>query len=411
MQKSMVLWTTVLLVLSVTFLAATASAKSILDILREKGILSEEEYKQAVEEAREQEKKAVQAATEEGKKASKLPDWLNRISFFGDLRFRYEGIWNAALTDTVSNPDRNRFRIRARLGTGIDATEEVQGRLRLVSGDINDPISTNQTLTDLFTRKPINLDCTYITLAPWKTLGLDKLTGSTKPRFSVLFGKQPIPTFVPGRSELVLDSDLSPEGITEIFTVWDQSDGLLRTVKVTAVQWMIKEFGSENATNLFNDTEAWMFGGQIQAEFALTPDSKCYKWCTKLTVAVADYGFTQQDVIARERNSNSSLSMTNNVTFFSGATRGGAPVSPSSCASPFTAPGCISGFVSGFNILNAGAQLDILTPWKQWPLTFAVDYAHNLQAKTNDDDAVWLTASVGRTSNKRDFRFTFYFAY
>ena len=58
MHKHMALWTTVLLLLSVTFLAATASAKSVLDILREKGILSEEEYKQAVEEAREQEKKA-----------------------------------------------------------------------------------------------------------------------------------------------------------------------------------------------------------------------------------------------------------------------------------------------------------------------------------------------------------------
>src|SRR5262249_55939821 len=148
MHRHMALWATVLLLLSVTFLAATASAKSVLDILREKGILSEEEYKQAVEEEREQEKKAVQAATEEGKKASKLPDWLNRISFFGDIRFRYEGIWNASLTNTVDNPDRNRFRIRARLGTGMDATEEVQERVRLVSGDLNEPISTNETISN-----------------------------------------------------------------------------------------------------------------------------------------------------------------------------------------------------------------------------------------------------------------------
>ena len=177
MHMRMVLWVTVVLLLNVTLLAATASAKSVLDILREKGVLSEEEYKQAVEEEREQEKKAVQKATEEAKKESKLPDWLNRISLFGDLRFRYEGIWNADLTNNTENPDRNRFRIRARLGTGIDVSEEAQGRLRLVSGDINDPISTNQTLTDLFTRKPINLDWAYITLSPWKTLGLDKLTG------------------------------------------------------------------------------------------------------------------------------------------------------------------------------------------------------------------------------------------
>ena len=405
MHKHMALWATVLLLLSVTFLAATASAKSVLDILREKGILSEEEYKQAVEEAREQEKKAVQAATEEGKKASKLPDWLNRISFFGDIRFRYEGIWNASLTDTQSNPDRNRFRIRARLGTGIDATEEVQGRLRLVTGDPNDPISTNQTLSDLFTRKPVSFDWVYITLSPWKTLGLDKLTGSTKPRFSVTFGKFPTPTFVPGGSELVFDSDLSPEGITESFTLWDQSSGPLRTVKVIAAQYTIKEFGSKNATNLFDDTDAYMFGGQILAELAPTPD-------IKLTVAIADYGFTELDTIARERNSNGSLQITNFVKLFSGATRGGALVSPSSCASPFTAPGCIAGFRGDFNILNASAQLDILTPWKQWPLSFGVDYAHNLNArKTNDDDGVWFIARVGRTANPGDFRFTYTFAY
>jgi polyhydroxyalkanoate synthesis regulator phasin len=80
MHRQMALWATVLLWLSVTFLAATASAKGILDILREKGILSEQEYKQAVDEAQEQEKKAIQKAAEEGK--SKLPDWLNRTSPF-----------------------------------------------------------------------------------------------------------------------------------------------------------------------------------------------------------------------------------------------------------------------------------------------------------------------------------------
>jgi len=65
---------TVLLLLSVTILAATASAKSILEILREKGILNEEEYKQAVEEAQGQEKKAIQQATEESKKGITLPE-------------------------------------------------------------------------------------------------------------------------------------------------------------------------------------------------------------------------------------------------------------------------------------------------------------------------------------------------
>jgi len=210
--------------------------------------------------------------------------------------------------------------------------------------------------------------------------------------------------FVPAGSELVFDADLSPEGITESCTVWEQPSGLLRTVKVTAVQWSIKELGSKNATDLFNDTDAWMFGGQVQAQFAPTSD-------ITLTLAIADYGFKELDTIARERNTNSALVITNSVSLFSGATRGGAPVSPASCASPFTAAGCIAGFRGGFNILNVGAQLDVPTPWKQWPLSFSVDDAYNTKAVTNDDDAVWLGVRVGRAASKGDLRFTYTFAY
>src|SRR5215831_13207895 len=401
MHMRIALWATV--VLSVTLMAAPASAKGILELLRDKGILSEEEYKQAVEEAREQEKKAMQQATEEAKKESKWPEWLNRISLFGDFRFRVEGFYNSKTTTVLDTPDRNRERIRARFGLGVDVSEEVQGKLRLVSGDPGDPISSNQTLSDLFTKKPISLDWAYITLSPWKTLGLDQLTGSAKPRFSVTFGKFPLPMFIPAGSELVFDVDLSPEGITESFTVWDQPSELLRTVKVTAIQWTIKELGSKNATDLFNDTDSWMFGGQVQAQLAPTSDSR-------LTLAIADYGFKQLDVIARERNSNGALVVTNSVRLFSGAPKGGAPVSPASCASPFTAPGCIASFRGGFNILNASAQFDTPTPWKPFPLTISADYAHNLDAATSKTDGAWLGLRLGRVASKGDLRFTYTFA-
>jgi polyhydroxyalkanoate synthesis regulator phasin len=181
MHMPPVLRTILLLLLSVILIVAPARARGVLDILREKGILSEEEYKQAIEEVQDQEKKARQEIAEKGKKESTLPDWLSRISLFGDLRYRHEGFYNSTIT--TNSPDRNRERIRARFGLGVDVTEEVQGKLRIVSGDPNDPISTNQTLTDLFTRKPISLEWAYITVSPWKTLGLDKLTGLAKPLF------------------------------------------------------------------------------------------------------------------------------------------------------------------------------------------------------------------------------------
>jgi hypothetical protein len=382
-------------------LPAFSQSKGVLEILRDKGILTEEEYRQAIEEAQGKEKKVVQEAQTEVKKAIRLPDWLSRTSLFGDIRFRYEGIYNADIA--ANNPDRNRERVRLRFGLGVDVSEELQGKIRLVSGDPNDPISTNQTLTDLFTRKPISLDWAYITISPWKTFGLDQLTGSEKPMFSITLGKYPLPMFFPGGSDLVFDADLSPEGLTESFTLWDRPGGVFRTFKITAMQWSIKEFSNNSATNLFDATDAWMFGGQVQAQLALTA-------ALRLTLAIADYWFQRLDVIARERNSNSALLITNNVRRFSGAVAGGAPVSPASCASPFTAAGCIAGFLGGFNILNAGAQLDISTPWKQWPLSFFFDVAYNTEAATADDTGLWLGLRVGRAASKGDLRFTYTFA-
>jgi hypothetical protein len=126
---------------------------------------------------------------------------------------------------------------------------------------------------------------------------------------------------------------------------------------------------------------------------------------------MGDYGFQNLNVLARERNQNSSLQITNNVDLFNGTVVGGRPVSPSSCSSPFTAPGCIKGFEGGFNILNAGAQLDVPTPWKNFPLSFFFNFAHNTQAATNADSGYWLGFRIGQVRNKGDLRFTYDWAY
>jgi hypothetical protein len=240
-------------------------------------------------------------------------------------------------------------------------------------------------------------------VAPWKTLGLNRVFGSEKPKFAITGGKFPVPMFLPGGSEMVFDGDLSPEGVSETITLWDQSSGFFRTFKVTGAQWAIKEFSNNSATNLFDHSDAWMFGGQVQIQVAPTASPK-------LTLAIADYGFERLDVVARERNSNGSLLITNNIRRFSGATAGGIPVSPSSCASPFTAAGCIAGFLGGFNILNAGAQLDLPTPSKQWPLSLFVDFAQNTDAATNDDTGIWAGFKVGRVAQPGDLRFSYTYA-
>jgi hypothetical protein len=388
--------------LVVTVMSSPSQGKGILEILRDKGVITDEEYRQAIEEAKGKDDKVVQEAKAEASKQSRLPDWLNRTSLFGDFRYRHEGFYNSELQ--ANQQTRNRERIRARLGLGIDVSPELSGKLRIVTGDAGDPISTNQTLSELFTRKPINLDWAFVTISPWQTFGLDKMTGSEKPMLAVTAGKFPVPLFAPGNSELIFDGDVSPEGVSEGIMLWDHPSGFVRNFKITGLQWSIKELSNSSATQLFNPADAWMFGGQAQLQVAPTDTSK-------LTLFVGNYGFQRLGVIARERNQNSLLQITNNVRLFNGTVVGGRPVSPSSCASPFTAAGCIKTFDGGFNVVSAGAQLDVPTPWKTFPLSFFFDFAHNTQAESNDDNGYWLGFRIGQVANKGDFRFTYNWAY
>ena len=139
-------------------------------------------------------------------KASKLPDWLNSFTPFGDVRFRTEGFYNQPhLTDQVVTAN-NRLRVRARVGLRFTYSDELAATVRIASGNINDPISTNQTLTGNFTPFSVNLDWAYLTVAPGKTFDI-------RPGLiTVNAGKFPNPMFRVG--ELVFDEDSRRRGST-----------------------------------------------------------------------------------------------------------------------------------------------------------------------------------------------------
>lgn len=304
-------------------------------------------------------------------------DWLNRFSFFGDIRVRHEGFYQDRVTA------RNRQRLRLRFGARLQLSDELEGGLRLVSGDPNEIIANNQTLTDVFTRKPINIDNAYITIRPGKTLGLDKQF------FSITGGKFSVPFFRPRAimgSELVFDEDLSPEGLAEEITLLEgREGGVFRSVKLAAGQWAVKEFAAER--------DAFMIGEQIQVALAPTPK-------TQLTLAVADYYFLRSDAIAQERNRNTQLLLTNSVVLRDGTVvRGGNVISPNT-------DNPIRRFVGGFHLFNAGAQFAWDTGYAKWPFTMMVDFAHNFQAKFGDDNAYLIGAGIGQTRNPGDWAFS-----
>ena len=108
-----------------------------------------------------------------------VPDWVSRLRLFGDIRFRAEGLryppgnddtgafpnYNAVNTGAPwdmsnylpgnsglpfpqlnVNADRNRLRLRARLGSAIDLGENFSAGLRFATGENNSPVSQNQSL-------------------------------------------------------------------------------------------------------------------------------------------------------------------------------------------------------------------------------------------------------------------------
>src|SRR5207253_358316 len=162
-----------------------------------------------------------------------------------------EGFYHQPHKQGTVVTSRNRERIRARLGVRVAFTDELSATIRGASGNSNDPISTNETLTGNFNRKNFNLDWAYLTFTPGATFGIRP--GAV----SVNAGKFPNPIFRVG--EMVFDDDLSPEGVSETFQLLGKPMGVLDQVKLHGLQWTFAEFATKE--------DGWMFGGQVNPSF------------------------------------------------------------------------------------------------------------------------------------------------
>ena len=208
-----------LILFAICILAGTSALTKADEIGELKEQLSEqtkklEQIQQRLEQLESQQKEQEKVIEEkvskviEEKKIEPWPgslDWVKSIKISGDLRYRYEMI------DEEGSDNRNRNRIRARLGITGKVTDDVEVGLRLAtsepfSSDKGDPISTNQTLDDAFSKKSIWLDLAYFKWSP-KDSGLN-----------IFGGKMEIPFYRAGSNQLIWDSDLTPEGIAVQYT-------------------------------------------------------------------------------------------------------------------------------------------------------------------------------------------------
>ena len=123
---------------------------------------------------------------------------LGPISFSGDVRLRGEPFFGGPTDESL---ERMRARVRARFNAVATLGEQFRAGLSLASGDINDPTSTNQTLTGFYSRKAVALDLAFVEFTP----------KNFKP-LTLVGGKFRYPWY---NTELTWDKDLNPEGAAE----------------------------------------------------------------------------------------------------------------------------------------------------------------------------------------------------
>jgi len=332
----------------------------------------------------------ARTASADAKKAISLPDWLARTTLFGDVRYRHEGFYHQPHAKDAVVTARNRERARARLGVRVALSDEISATIRGASGNINDPISTNETLTNNFTRKNFNLDWAFLTFTPGQTFGIRPGAAA------ITAGKFPLAMF--RTDELVFDEDVTPEGLQETFQLLAQPIGALDQVKLHAFQWTFDEVA--------NEQDGWTLGGQVNPTMHFGN--------VQVEGGLAQYYWLNPDLIAQ--------SLSRNTTAF---TASGAPVANGAFNSslvntnllvtkkiqpPQTRPGtkpaaftAITGYQSGFNQSNLTLAATIPNAVQTWPLRLWADYVYNWDAATDDAHGWQSGLRLGQTKVRGDW--------
>jgi hypothetical protein len=203
-MTSCVLWAGVMLGTAGPVLAESVDAK-LLTMLRNNGSITQAQYAELSADLAKQQKAAV--STESVSKADfdalqQKVAWAARTVVSGDVRVRNENI-SIQHRDPERAQDRQRY--RARVAVVSQITEEVEAGVRVASGNLNDPRSTNQDMNDYFIKKQLWLDRAYVSYHPTEVPGLN-----------VIGGKMAQPWV--NEDEMIWDSDINPEGVASQYS-------------------------------------------------------------------------------------------------------------------------------------------------------------------------------------------------
>jgi hypothetical protein len=287
--------------------------------------------------------------------------WYDRIQFNGDLRIRYDGIYQ----DLEQDGDlRTRLRFRLRFGVTAPITTNLTAGFRLATNEGGDPTSGNVTLGSSLTSKEIAVDRAFITWAPGKV-------------FSITGGKFASPVFRPAaviRSEMIFDEDYAPEGLHETFKLVSRKEGLVRGFTVHLAQWYIQEYSKAN--------DVFMLGGQGVLD--LKPGER-----SSLTVAGGYYNYVRGKQLAQSRNSNSQIKVTNSVILRDGTLLEGGQLLKPDPDNPFDR------YLYNFEMLNGSVAWQRDRTVGKAALQLYADLVHNAGAA---EDRFAYYAGIGLDS-------------
>ena len=171
--------------------------------------------KQAIEEGRQAQKEAIQKAVkEESAEAQEtwkewIPKWVRKIKISGDLRLRYERLWDRGMLNQNGTEgkqdDRNRGRIRLRLYLDAPITDEIKTHFMVTTNmsTHQEATTTNATFGEDFDDKGIYLARAYAEYKPNWLKGLGLGAGKFKKNFY--------------HTDIMWDTDVNPDGVYEFY--------------------------------------------------------------------------------------------------------------------------------------------------------------------------------------------------
>lgn len=362
---------------------------------------------------------------------------IGSIKFSGDIRLRAESFFG--LTNTLANADnpsvfgnelssRHRMRIRARLAVRGSIGPQLDWGLRFATGSFADNISTNQTMTDFFNRKPFALDQAFFTYKPRRAPGLRIQVGKFEPPWT--------------STEMTIDSDMMVEGFNESYTRTFKNSAFK---EVAFVVWQLP-FLERNSAFVRNSDgtvnveesrrggrDLALYGGQFRTR--LEPTSK-----VALNFSIADLYFSGTQFISPVQVFGSNLQLPITITIPATATTPAQTVTTqvsiprdllvagngnlgltTASNNAVNRDGRLS---SGFNLVDVIGRLE-LKHSKRFPVSLLLNFVTNTQVHdvvtagpgganlllpNKENDGFWGEFQVGQTRERGDMSFNYTFA-